>query len=201
MLSPPLLTLGRYLAGEFENSDQAQAEPAWYVCLRLWLRPVPLFAGDSVTLFAEQANALKLNQPYRQRLLRLRDVGQQLQVEFYQLREPEVWRGGGSDRDRLASLTLKDAVPLANCTLPIACTGNSPATQQFRTVAPPDYCCRFSARGRQYAVFLGFAVDADQLLTYDKGLDVETGRAIWGALLGPYRFARRQSFSAELPVG
>jgi len=200
-LSPQLLTLGRYLAGEFENADQAQAEPAWYVRLRLWLRPVPLFASDSITLFAEQANALKLDQPYRQRLWRLRDVGQQLQVEFYQLREPEVWQGGGRDRDRLASLTPDAATPLTDCTLPIACSGNSPATWQFRTLAPPDYRCHFSARGRQYAVFLGFTVEASQLLTHDKGLDLATGRATWGALLGPYRFARLQSFSAELPAG
>ena len=41
-MTPELITFGRYLAGEFENQRQAQAEPVWYVHLRLWLRPLPL---------------------------------------------------------------------------------------------------------------------------------------------------------------
>ncbi|MDJ0689048.1 MAG: CpcT/CpeT family chromophore lyase [Xenococcaceae cyanobacterium MO_188.B32] len=46
-LSPQLIALGTYLAGEFDNQQQALAEPAWYVHLRLWKRPVPLFTEDS----------------------------------------------------------------------------------------------------------------------------------------------------------
>ncbi len=198
-LSPQLLTLGRYLAGEFENHDQAQAEPAWYVHLRLWLRPVPLFTADSVTLFAEQANVLKLDQPYRQRLLRLRRGDSGLQVEFYQLREPRAWQGGGVDPDRLVGLPAAAADRLTDCTLAIAVTGDRPETWEFRTLTPPDYRCHFCYQGQQYTVFLGFAVSATALLTYDKGLDPETGRATWGALLGPYRLTRRQSFAADLP--
>ena len=37
----------------------------------MWQRPVPLFREDSLTLFAEQANVINLDQPYRQRLIRL----------------------------------------------------------------------------------------------------------------------------------
>ncbi len=33
-LSPELITLANYLAGEFDNREQALAEPAWYVNLR-----------------------------------------------------------------------------------------------------------------------------------------------------------------------
>ncbi|MDJ0561083.1 MAG: CpcT/CpeT family chromophore lyase, partial [Microcystis sp. M53599_WE4] len=51
-MTPELITFGRYLAGEFENQRQAQAEPVWYVHLRLWLRPLPLFREDSIALFA-----------------------------------------------------------------------------------------------------------------------------------------------------
>ncbi len=57
-MTPELITFGRYLAGEFENQRQAQAEPVWYVHLRLWLRPLPLFREDSIALFAEQASII-----------------------------------------------------------------------------------------------------------------------------------------------
>ncbi|MBV8887772.1 MAG: hypothetical protein JO235_27770 [Chroococcidiopsidaceae cyanobacterium CP_BM_RX_35] len=51
--SPELIALAHYLTGKFDNQEQATAEPAWYVHLRLWQRPVPLFTEDSITLFAE----------------------------------------------------------------------------------------------------------------------------------------------------
>ncbi len=200
-MTPELRALGQILAGEFDNSAQALAEPAWYVHLRLWLRPVPLFAeADSLALFAEQANALTLERPYRQRLLRLRaGEDRRLRVEFYQFRDPVAWRGAARDRQRLATLTAA-AVDRLDCTLPIAVTGDRPETWQFRTVAPPDYRCCFRYQGQDYTVFLGFAASASELLTYDKGIDPATGQATWGALLGPYRFARQQRFAAELPT-
>ncbi len=83
-----LKTLGQYLAGEYDNRDQAIAEPIWYVHLKFWLRPVPLFANDSITLFAEQANILKVDQPYRQRLMRLRETQGQITAQFYSFHQP-----------------------------------------------------------------------------------------------------------------
>lgn len=69
--SPNLIVLGEYLAGKFDNREQALADPAWFVHLQLWQRPVNLFTEDSITLFAEQANIVNLDRPYRQRIMRL----------------------------------------------------------------------------------------------------------------------------------
>lgn len=52
--SPQLTALATYLAGEFSNQPQAIEQPAWYVNLRLWIRPVPIFSEDSITLFANR---------------------------------------------------------------------------------------------------------------------------------------------------
>ena len=85
-LSPDLIALGKYLAGEFDNQEQALAEPVWYVHLRMWLRPIDLFPEDSITLFAEQANIINLDRPYRQRIMRLKpgsDSLSAIQVQFY----------------------------------------------------------------------------------------------------------------------
>lgn len=93
--SPNLIALARYLAGEFDNQEQAIAEPAWFVHLRLWQRPVLLFAEDSLTLFAEQANVLGLDRPYRQRLMRLQEGGNSdalLQVQYYMPKHPDLYR-------------------------------------------------------------------------------------------------------------
>lgn len=65
--------LAQYLAGEFDNQQQAQAEPVWYVHLRLWQRPLPhpLFGPSRMGFFLEQASALTSDCPYRQRLLEI----------------------------------------------------------------------------------------------------------------------------------
>ena len=51
MISPELKTLAQYMTGEFDNQEQALADPAWYVHLKLWQVPVQLFSEDSITFF------------------------------------------------------------------------------------------------------------------------------------------------------
>lgn len=83
------------VGGEFSNQAQAIAEPAWYVHLRLWQVPIPYEVLGCYALFAEQANVLQLDKPYRQRVLALEEQQGKLQVQYYALQEPSQWRGQG----------------------------------------------------------------------------------------------------------
>jgi hypothetical protein len=105
MISTELVTLGHYLAGEFENQQQALAEPIWYVHVRLWLRPTALFSEDSLTFFAEQASIVNIDQPYRPRLLRLRHQSDRLQVEHYMFKDIKKFQGAGTRPELLRQLT------------------------------------------------------------------------------------------------
>ncbi|ELR96845.1 chromophore lyase CpcT/CpeT [Gloeocapsa sp. PCC 73106] len=187
-LSFPLVTLASYLAGEFENREQAIAEPAWYVNLRLWLRPVPDLWSDSLTLFAEQASTLKLDQPYRPRLLRLRQAPE-LVVEHYMFKELQAFIGSGRQPEKLKALTLEQIEFLPGCTLKV-----QQHNQQFQALPQPGETCCFQYQGSTYQVSLGFEVNEAELSTYDRGIDSATGKAIWGAILGPYRFKKLQHY-------
>jgi hypothetical protein len=196
----PLTTLGQYLAGEFENRQQAISEPIWYVHLHLWLRPTPLFSEDSLTLFAEQANIVNLDQPYRQRLLRLRQVQTNpliLQVQHYMFDDPTAVRGAGCDRDLLKKITPENVKFLPGCTLNVEIESIAPSEYYFKAFPNSNDRCCFTYQDRTYQVSLGFEVASDELKTYDKGIDPNTGEAIWGALMGPYRFTKCQDFSGE----
>lgn len=201
--SPELIALGRYLAGEFDNRQQAIADPAWYVHLRLWHRPVPLFTEDSITLFAEQANIVNLDKPYRPRLLRLRlsdDIPGSLLVHYYMLKDPASVRGAGSNPMLLKTLTPEQMEFLPGCTLKVTQRPLDSNTNHFSTSpATGDRCC-FSYQSETFQVSLGFEASPDEFRSYDKGIDPNTGKPIWGALLGPYIFTKRQDFSAELPI-
>lgn len=183
--------LGQLLSGEFVNQAQALESPAWFVQLRLWQRPTPLFGPDSLTLFLEQANGLKLDQPYRQRLLRLTEEAGQLYGQYYQFKDVEPWRGAGQQPERLARLQPSDVAALPGCRVAIAVTSSPP---QYQAKLVPGGRCTFEYGGKLRQVIVGFELDVlgDRvtLKTYDKGIDPETGQGLWGALMGPYMFEK-----------
>jgi hypothetical protein len=195
-----LKTLGQYLAGEFENKEQALSQPAWYVNLRLWLRPVHIFNDDSISLFAEQANIVNLNQPYRPRLLRLKfseTDANNLIVEHYKFQDINVVKGAGSNLELLSKITLDQIEFLPSCTLKVILE-NRANGYYFRALPATENPCTFSYENKDYQVKLGFEVNENELLTYDKGIDKDTGKAIWGALMGPYIYRKITDFSGEI---
>ncbi|MBE9128948.1 MULTISPECIES: chromophore lyase CpcT/CpeT [unclassified Coleofasciculus] len=198
-----LITLARYMAGEFDNQKQALAEPAWYVHLRLWQRPVPLFTEDSLTLFAEQASIVNLDHPYRPRILRLQLIETNpvlLQVQYYMIKEPEAIVGAGRNLEMLKQLTTEQIEFLPGCVLKVQPRQVGLNSYEFSASSATGSPCRFSYQGNNYQVSLGFEVTEAEFRSYDKGIDPATGKAIWGALLGSFRFTKRQNFAAELPV-
>lgn len=203
MISTELITLARYMAGEFDNREQAIADPIWYVHLRLWQRPVSLFTEDSITLFAEQANIVNLDKPYRPRIIRLRQSDRHptsLQVQYYMLKHPESIRGAGSNLALLKTLTPEQMQFLPSCTLNLQYRRLDANNYHFSTSPATEEPCSFTYGDTTYQVALGFEATSEEFRTFDKGIDPKTGKAIWGALLGPFRFTKRQDFSVELPA-
>lgn len=197
MISPQLLALAEYLAGEFDNREQAVAEPAWYVHLRLWQRPVTLFPEDSLTLFAEQANILYLDKPYRQRILRLVEAHSDntlLQVQYYMFKDPTTFIGAGRSSTLLNKLTPEQLELLPGCILNVTQLPLESNRYKFTATPPPETCCSFTYLGDTIQVSLGFEVTNDELKTYDKGIDPTTGKALWGAILGPYHYTKREQY-------
>ncbi len=185
MISPDLKTLADYMSGEFDNQQQSAADPAWYVHLRLWQVPIPLFPEDSITFFAEQANIVSLNKPYRPRLIRLQQK-QEIQVQYYMPKNPSSVNGAAINPDLLKTLTVDDFELLPGCLLDVKIENNV-----FTASLPSDAKCCFNYAGETRQVSLGFIASKDEFLSYDKGIDSETGKALWGAILGPFQFQKR----------
>lgn len=191
-----LSIINEYLAGEFENKLQAIADPAWYVNLRMWHRPLNLFPGDNITLFAEQANILKINQPYRQRLLQVTPSKADglYKVQYYMFKNPALWRGAGSDYTILEALTPEKLDVLPGCVLTMKV--ETLPSNEYKLIAKPipDTRCTFDYAGNTVEVSLGFEATRTEFFSYDKGIDPTTRKATWGAILGPYRYTKLQQF-------
>jgi hypothetical protein len=189
-----LQVLGQYLAGEYDNRAQAMADPVWYVHLKCWMRPVPLFCQDSMTLFAEQASVLQLDQPYRQRLIRLRKTHGQITAQFYSFRQPLAVLGAGCDSSKVDRILTADIDELPGCILQVTQFGD-----RFSATPAAGCICQFTYPGKDGQrqtgqVELGFEVSATTLHSYDKGIDPVTQKPIWGALMGPYRYTKQQAY-------
>ncbi|MEM9245000.1 MAG: chromophore lyase CpcT/CpeT [Cyanobacteria bacterium P01_F01_bin.153] len=188
--SQSLTTLATYLAGEFDNQAQAREEPVWYVPVRLWHRPLKLWGDRGFAFYAEQSNALKLDQPYRPRVFLLQEKEGQIQVGYFQINDAETVRGGGRSPELLTALTPNALTPLPRCTLTV-----TQSAQKFSARPAPLCKCQFTVEGAVREVSLGFDASPEGIQTYDKGINPETGQAIWGALMGPYQYQKLSTYS------
>lgn len=207
-----LLSLARSLAGEFENQAQAKAEPAWYVHLRLWQRPIPsLSSAQTVTFLLEQQNVISGQPPYRQRILQITDTAEtdrqkhqlegqlesQLKGQYFALRDPLKFKGAGQDPSILKGISQRELVTLPNsgALIRYQSTGEG---YQFQSALKDGELCSFEYGGQTRYVYLGFDVEpkAETILlkTYDKGIDPDTGRGLWGALMGPFHMIKQVSY-------
>jgi CpeT/CpcT family (DUF1001) len=190
--SPTLATLAQWLAGEFDNQPQAIDQPAWFVHLRLWHRPVQLRIEGNLALFAEQANVLQLDRPYRQRIAVLQPTGdaQISRVQYWAFKQPDCFKRAGANPQLLELLSLEDLEPLPGCVLTVTQQGD-----RFIAKPPTDAKCYFQYEGKTRQVVLGFEVSETQFWSLDRGVDPETGAGLWGAMLGAYEYQKRQAFS------
>lgn len=196
-LSPELIALGEYLAGEFDNKEQAIADPVWYVHLRMWQRPVNLFTEDSITLFAEQASIVNLDHPYRQRILRLQpghSSDEPVKVQYYMFKDPSLFIGAGRNPTLLNTLTASQLDLLPGCVLSVTQQIIAPNCYKFAATPLPNTNCSFTYLGNTIHVSLGFEASATEFHSYDKGIDPETRKATWGAVLGPYRYTKQEQY-------
>lgn len=191
MAESSLATLVQWLAGEFDNREQALAQPIWFVHLRLWHRPLAWPMDGNPALFCEQANYLYPEKAYRQRLVVLSSGAnsRQLQAQYYAFKQPDRFKGAGANPDRLSALSLDDVELLPGCVLTVTCQPD-----RFKAEPEPDARCCFQYQGQTRQVILGFEVSADRFCSHDRGVDPDTGTLLWGATMGAYEFDKRQNF-------
>jgi hypothetical protein len=204
-IAAQLTQLATYLAGEFDNKAQSLADPAWYLHLRLWYRPLPpdLF-GEGYGFFIEQCNVAAGQPPYRQRILHLTAQGDRLVGQFYALADPRAYGGSATAPDRLQHLRQAELIDLPTCALAIEYL---PATATFTGRLPNDHLCSFTANGVTTYVRLMLDIGPEPttpdsqpdgpivLRMGDRGIDPVTSKTTWGPMMGPFCLVKQQAYS------
>lgn len=201
MIEAQLHQLATALAGEFDNKPQSMADPAWYLHLRLWQRPLPAhFFDEGYGLFIEQIGVTAGKPPYRQRILHLTAKGNNLWGQYYALSDPVAYAGGATQPDRLISLTREALITLPTCGLALE---RQPDGQTYSARLPGDSLCTFTASGITTYVRLAFDIGPESpapgspvvFQMNDRGIDPETGKVTWGPKMGPFRLVKQSAFA------
>lgn len=191
--SQDIITLARWMASDFSNQEQAYANPPFFAHIRVCMRPLPKDLLNGTSLFLEQAYDFMLNKPYRLRVIKLSIVDDRIELENYKVKEQEKFYGASRARDLLKNLTPDLIEKMSGCDMDVEWTGTC-----FKGQIKPGKACIVERQGKITYLDNSFEIDANKLISYDRGRDPETDELVWGSVAGPFHFEPTQSFADEV---
>jgi len=190
-----IVTLGRWMAADFSNQEQAFTNPPFFAHIRVCMRPLPVDLLSGISLFVEQAYDYMLTNPYRMRVLKLLAVDDHIEIENYTLKDASAFFGASREPERLQKLTTDNLEKLPGCNMIVSWTGSS-----FQGEVEPGKACKVVRKGKETYLDSTFEIDANQFTSLDRGRDPKTDEHVWGSVAGAFQFVRWKSFAHEVPA-
>ncbi|MGD2184018.1 chromophore lyase CpcT/CpeT [Lusitaniella coriacea] len=190
-----MVTLARWMAGDFSNQKQAFDQPATYAHIRIFFRPLPVSFFNTIGFYSEQVYDHDLWTPYRQGIHRLVDWGDRIYIENYSLTDRLRYAGAARELDILRSITPDCIQRRHHCSMIFQRDG-----EMFRGSVEPGNQCSIEKRGHQTYLVSEVELTEQTWVSSDRGLDINTHEQVWGSAAGPLRFEKWQSFANEVPT-
>lgn len=184
-----LATLASWMSGSFSSTAQHEAtkdapEDARYFDIRLHMSPIWTERDDGHWLYVEQAVASAQDRPYRQRVYRVHAEAGGFASDVYLLPGDEKRFAGAWRRpELLATVTPESLVPREGCSIHL----KRDASGAFVGSTEGDLCPS-ERQGAKYATSK-VTITESMLTSWDQGFDA-SGKQVWGAVTGPYRFVK-----------
>lgn len=177
------------LSGSFNSRAQSIADPK-YFDISLHMTPIWTARSDGPWLYVEQARSDTPDQPYRQRVYRIRTQPDgRLASEVYTLPDPVSRFVGAYQGEALGvfqTLSPQDLKQLDGCAVLLKWS----AADRTYSGGTEGEGCVSNRAGAAYATSRVTLTDS-LLVSWDRGFDT-AGRQVWGATAGGYRFERQQ---------
>jgi CpeT protein len=189
-----LLSLARWMAGEFSNQKQAFAQPQTFAHIRVFFRPLFFDFFGGIGFYSEQVYDYDLWSPYRQGVHRFIDRGDNIYVENYGLKDPILYAGSGRDRSILKTITTDCIERRYHCSMIFKKQDNL-----FYGSVEPGNNCLIERNGLMTYLVSEVELSENTFISLDRGMDVNTHEQIWGSKAGALRFEKQKSFADEVP--
>lgn len=186
-------TLARWMAGDFSNQAQAFENPPFFAHIRVCMRPISIELNSGISLYLEQAYDYSLMNPYRVRVLNLVPQENYISLRNYKLNNTESFEVAARDPESLKQLSIDDLELMEGCNMIVEWHDN-----RFIGTIEPGKACLVVRNGKTTYLDNKFEIDAQRLVSYDRGRDPETDELAWGSIAGPFEFEQRESFGDEV---
>jgi CpeT protein len=193
-LDSNLLTLARWMAGDFSNAKQAAADPKSFAHIHVFFRPLPYDFFNAIGFYSEQAYDYDLWTPYRQGVHRCVDQGDRIYIENYSLTDAMLYAGAARERSILQTITPQCIQRRHHCSMVFERQGNS-----FHGQVEGNQCL-IQRDGKPTYLVSEVDVTEQTWASLDRGMDLETHEQLWGSTYGPLRFDKVASFADEVPL-
>lgn len=178
--SKELKELVSIMQGHYSSEKQALADKDYY---NISLRMTPIWKSKGNYLFVEQAIFDKQDKPYRVRIYKVSQRGNEFISEIYTLKDEKAWIGKWATPQVYDQLTEADIELKSGCEVVLKRTGKN----RFEG-ATGDKTCPSELRGASWANSK-VTVTEKTILSWDQGFDKD-GKQVWGATKGGYEFIK-----------
>jgi CpeT protein len=190
-----IVTLARWMAGDFSNAQQAFDNPKDYAHIHVFFRPLAFEFFSGIGLYSEQVYDYDLWQPYRQGVHRLVDWGDQIYIENYSLKNAIFYAGAARDLNILKTITPDCIERRDGCSMIFERDG-----KRFQGRVEPGNRCLIKKKGCQTYLDSYVEITETTWVSLDRGMDLNTHEQVWGSTFGPLRFEKKKSFASEVPI-
>jgi len=184
--------LASWMSGSFDSRAQHDAtkdapENARYFDIRLHMTRIWPERTDGRWLYVEQAEASAQERPYRQRVYRVHADERGFASDVYLLPgDVSKFVGAWRRPESLNGVTPESLVLREGCTIRLTRDANG----AFVGATEGD-ACHSERQGAHHATSQ-VTITESMLTSWDRGFDA-SGKQVWGATAGPYRFVKQRS--------
>jgi hypothetical protein len=180
--SDALKELVSIMQGHYSSEKQSIADKDYF---NISLRMTPIWKEKGNYLFVEQAIFDKQDKPYRVRVYKVHQEGENFISEIYTIKNEKDWIGKWANPKDYDKLTDADIELKVGCEVTLKREGKNKFSG-----ATGDKTCPSELRGASFANSI-VTVTQNEILSWDQGFDKE-GKQVWGATKGGYHFIKMQ---------
>lgn len=178
--SDALNELVSIMQGHYSSEKQSIADSDYY---NISLRMTPIWKEKGNYLFVEQAIFDKQDKPYRVRVYKVSQKGDEFVSEIYTIKNEKDWIGKWATPEAYDKLTDADIELKQGCAVTLKRVDKNKFAGQTG-----DKTCPSELRGASWANSK-VTVTKDEILSWDQGFDKD-GKQVWGATKGGYNFIK-----------
>lgn len=168
------------MQGHYSSEAHSIEDKSYY---NISLRMTPIWKEKGNYLFVEQAMFDKQDKPYRVRVYKVSQRGDEFVSEIYTLKNEKDWIGKWANPEVYNQLSETDIELKQGCEVVL-----KRVEKNKFSGSTGDKTCPSELRGASFANSI-VTVTKDGIVSWDQGFDKD-GKQVWGAEKGGYKFVK-----------